>query len=158
MSLVAAVPASEISGAYLTFAGIGGSGRPALAGAWESAYFKYSATGIVPIATGPAAGGIINAGLLSIDGYASANVDALANMFASYWATSHLIPVPPAISIAGNDALTKVEDFRAAILASYTNTESTPYFEVFLTNIETVVKTIIWTGATITGPIIGTIS
>lgn len=159
MSLDTATAASAIESEYSSLIETGSDGRAAYAGAWESAYLAYGTAGVVPIAIGPAVGGIVQAGLLSLVGYESANITKLAQMFADYWATSHLLPLPPAVSIVGNDALTKVSAFEAAIRASYTTSISTPAFKTLLDNVEGVVKTIIWTGLDVLGkPVTGKIS
>ena len=158
MSLVSAVPAVGIYTGYSDLRNQGINSRSIFADLWEQYYHLYGKAGDGQISSGEANAGIIYSGFMSLDTYQSSNVDKLANMFAQYWSTSHLTPKAPAVVIIGNDALTRVSQFKAAILQSYKTTDTQPYFKHFIDNIESVVTSIIWTGldnngATIVGGI-----
>lgn len=112
---------------------------------FASIYKSYSQAGVLSAAGGAA--GSENSGIISsyLNSFTSAtNEDAFAQMLADYWATCMLIPSAGSISVS-NNAASKVSAFKSAILASITTTESTPYYQTFITNIENVVKTIQWT-------------
>lgn len=159
MSLNPSAPASSIYTQYNQLIHTGLSNRAAFASVWDSSYLAYGNAGVVPIATGPATAGIIYSGIMSLVTYQEENITRLAQMFSDYWATSHLIPVSPAVSIIGNDALTKVSDFEDAIRNSYRYIDTKPYYRHLIQNVEDVVKTIIWTGLDSSGSTItGTIS
>lgn len=74
----------------------------------------------------------------------STDENDLAAMLSSYWSTVLTVPSGGAIAVV-NNAATKVNDFKSAILTSITTVESTPYYENFITNIENVVKSVVWT-------------
>lgn len=76
------------------------------------------------------------------------SIPDFAQALADYWATSHLVlgtavQLDVVVSVT-NDASAHVADFEAAINASITQNESLPNFEVFISNVEAVVKTILW--------------
>jgi|GEM_PF-5194949 len=127
--------------------------------AWQNAYHGDASASVNPIATGAGSAGVIGAAYAGLTGSVTNNVDVLAQMFADYWATSHLAPVPPCVSILGNDAATKVGAYKAAIMGVITTSESTPYFEALFVAVESVTKTIIWSGVTNLGaPLTGSVS
>jgi len=113
--------------------------------AFATAYKNYSQAGALS-----GGGGVAGTEVDSIiSGYLSSftsdtNEDDFAQMLADYWSTCLLTPSAGSISVT-NNAASKVSAFRSAILASITTTESTPYYLNFITNIENVVKTIVWT-------------
>lgn len=159
MSLVSSQPAALISSSYSLLIQGGLSGRPLFASSWQSAYHSYAQQGVGSIcAAGPGDSQILYDGIYSLWGYSEDNTTHLAQMFANYWATSHLVPSGPAVSIVSNDALTRVSQFDAAIKNARTNSLSTPYFKGLIDSVESVVKTIVWTGidsngSTVTGTI-----
>jgi len=115
----------------------------AFASDFASAYKAYSVAGVV---TGASSGtedeSILEDVLSSGDNYIT-EVE-FGEALASYWGTVKLLPSGGAVSVS-NNASSKVAEFTAAILASYTTTDSQPYYLNFITNIENVAKTIIWT-------------
>lgn len=158
MSLISTNPSSAIYNQYYSLIQVGESGRSAYASTWQSAYHNYATAGIGDISQGEGDSSILYSRIYGITGYQYSNVDYLAQMFADYWNTVHLEPKSPAVSIIGNDALTRVSQFRDAIISSLTDNQSTPYYNQLISNVENVVKTIVWTGLdnsgnTITGNI-----
>lgn len=111
--------------------------------AFANAYKAYSQAGVV---AGTSAGSEDEGILISLLSSPSDFVtDAeFGQALAEYWSTVHLIPAGGAVSVS-NDASSKAGAFTAAVTASYSTTESTPYYLNFITNIENVAKTIIWT-------------
>ena len=69
---------------------------------------------------------------------------ALGEAFAQYWATVAILPAPPNLSSV-NDAAALGANFAAAVAASVRDTESVPYFEEFISNLEAAAKTVVWT-------------
>lgn len=149
--------AKNISDAYLLAAGLNGQGEPSgdapmgdYPAGFASAYNDYAKDGIVlGAANTGGVSSLIEDFLRGVDG-TSDGVDSFAAALANFWATVAIDPGTPAhggtavVSVI-NDATTKTAAFKAAILASYTKEESSPYFSVFINNIEAVVKTISWT-------------
>lgn len=141
MSLNPASCASAISAAITSYIDTYPSGN--FATAFASAYKTYSQAGSVAGATsGTEDQSILEAVLSGGDDYIT-DVE-FGQALADYWATCLLIPASGAISVS-NNASSKVGAFTAAINASYTTTDSQPYYLNFITNIENVAKTIIWT-------------
>lgn len=147
-----------ITDAYLLAASINSDGTPTgnppqgdYPAAFSQSIDDYAQEGLVPgaVNTGGDAS-IIENFMRNIDGTA-AGVQAFALALASYWATVAVTPGAPAhggtavVSVV-NDAMAHVADFAAAISASITSSEQTPYFQHLIANIETMaVKKIIWT-------------
>lgn len=105
-------------------------------------YKSYSQAGVV---SGTAAGSENESILVSLLSAGDFLTDEeFGQALSDYWATVHLIPAGGSISVS-NNASSKVAAFTAAVTASYSTTESTPYYLNFITNIENVAKTIIWT-------------
>ncbi len=140
MSLNASSCASSINSANdAAIASWPSSGFPA---AFAAAYKTYSNAGVVVgTANGSENEGIISSFLASGDFVTD---EEFGQMLADYWGTVKLIPAGGAVSVS-NNASSKVGAFTAAITASYSTTESTPYYLNFISNIEEVAKTIIWT-------------
>ena len=107
-------------------------------------YTEYVQAGILS-----AGGGVIgneDSSIISnyLNSFSSAtDENEFAQMLSDYWSTCFTVPAGDTISIS-NNASTKVLDFRNAILASITTSESTPYYLNFIANIESVAKTIQW--------------
>lgn len=159
MPLNTAVAASIIESSYQTMIVEGLSFKTSYTSAWSDAYEAYSSTGICTISKDPGPGDVIGSTLLSMDDYSVANIDKLAQGFADYWSNSHLTPKSPAVSISGNDASTKVNDFKLAIISAVTQELKTPPFKHLFDACDPVVKSIIWFGTNSSGnPITGTIS
>jgi len=111
--------------------------------AFASAYKTYSTLGVVVGASSGTEDESILEGVLSSgDNYITEG--EFGQALADYWATVKLLPSGGAISVS-NNASSKVAEFTAAVLASYTTMDSQPYYLNFITNIEDVAKTIIWT-------------
>ena len=115
--------------------------------AFADAYDAYAAAGVVLGAANTGGTKSIIEDELRNPGI---SVATLAQAFADYWATVAVSPGTPAhggtsvVSVVNNSA-SLVSAFAAAITASLRATESTPYFEEFISNIEDVVLTIQWT-------------
>lgn len=149
--------AKNISDVYLLAAGLNAQGEPSgeapigdYPEGFASAYNDYAKDGIVLGAANTGGTSILIEDFLrGVDGTPD-GVDSLATALANFWASVAIAPGAPAhggtavVSVT-NDAATKIAAFKSAILASQTTEESTPYFSVFINNIETVVKTISWT-------------
>jgi hypothetical protein len=163
MPLNAAGVASAVNSTYQAIVATNDNSTSlAIMGAsWQSAVHSDASAGVNPIAnsSAPASAGIIGAAYTGLAVSKSGNIDILAGMFADYWATSHLTPVAPCVVIFGNDAATKVGAYKAAIKGVLTTKEKTPYFDTLFAAMESVTKTIIWTGADSMGvPMTGTVS
>jgi len=113
-------------------------------------YDDYAQPGIVLGATN--VGGtksIISNWMLSME--TGDNIRRFAEILAEYWDTVALVPGPPmhggisTVSVV-NDALSQVDAFEAAIIASIRDTESTPWFLEFVTNVQNIgVAAVTWT-------------
>ena len=163
MPLNAAGVASSVNSAYqdVIATNDNSTSLAAMAAAWQSAIHADASAGVNPIAAAaaPATASIIGAAYAGLTSNAASNADILANMFASYWATSHLTPIPPCVTITSNDAATKVSAYKAAINSAVTNIETTPYLEGLFIAVEGVTKTIVWHGVTSLGsPLVGSIT
>ncbi len=141
MSLNPSSCASAINAAITSYISTYPSGN--FPSAFASAYKSYSQAGVVIGASGGTENeGILSSVLSSGDDFIT---DAeFGQALADYWATVKLIPSGGAVSVS-NNASSKVGAFTAAINASYTTSDSSPYYLNFITNIENVAKTIIWT-------------
>ena len=139
MALNASDCASGIAASY-------GLGSPAgdYQAEFATEYHDYASAGVIP---GAVSGGgdkaIIETFMRSVTS-ATQTVDDFAQALTDYWATVGLAPEAPNTASV-NDASGKFADFKAAIEASITSSESTPYFEQLILNIEAVVLTIQWT-------------
>lgn len=149
--------AKTIAEAYLKAASLDVNGKPNgkapegdYPAEFASAYNDYVKKGLVPGAINTGGDAIILETFMRGVSGSPGTVDAFAISLAEFWATVAIAPGIPAhggtavVSVT-NDASTKTADFKAAIMASQTATESTPYFGVFIANLEAVVKTISWT-------------
>ena len=109
---------------------------------FSNAYKTYTQGGVVVgAASGSEDASILQSFLSTGDFVTDAD---FGQALASYWSTCKLIPSGGSVSVS-NDASSKVGAFTAAVTTSYSTTESTPYYLNFITNIEAVAKTIIWT-------------
>lgn len=152
--------AANISQDYQSASGINAGGLPSggslsgsFAGDFAFNYNEYAIQGLVP--------GVINTGgniVFLENAIGNITVQDLAQAFANYWATVAVTPGAPAhggTSVASvvNDAIAKTALFENAINASITSTESTPWFQSFIENIEVIaVSNIIWTVTEIMPP------
>jgi len=120
---------------------------------FADAYHMYASQGLVLGATnGDGEKSILASMIEDCASYGSAieNIQRLAQGFADYWATVCVTPGSPAhggTSVVGvvNDSQTRVNQYYDAIVSSYRNYDDKPYFYDFVMNIESVVKTVIWT-------------
>ena len=163
MPFNAAGVASSINGVYQSILAdhMNVDAKALLSAAWESAYHADAMAGVCPIAAvgPPANSAAIKQGIEAMVNNSGSDINALAQAFADYWATSHLTPTGSAVAIVGNDAATKVSAYKSAIQGCITDQDTQPYFENLLKAVEDVTKTIIWTGVTSTGSsVTGTIS
>lgn len=111
---------------------------------FANAYKAYSQAGVLS-AEGGVAGSEDSSILVNLlTGSSSVTDSQFGQALADYWATCLLIPAGGVISIV-NDASSKVGAFTAAVAASYSTAEQTPYYLNFIQNIEAVAKTIVWT-------------
>jgi hypothetical protein len=143
MSLNAASCASSINSAIGSYITTYPSGN--FISAFVSAYKTYSQAGV--LSSGGGVAGSENDGILTafMNSFSSDTTEtAFGQALADYWATCLLIPSGGAVSIS-NNASSKAAAFTAAVLASYSTSEVTPYYQQFITNIENVAKTIQWT-------------
>lgn len=108
--------------------------------AFATAYDDYASLGVV---SGAISGGG-DKSIISNAWSGPLTVTTLGTALANYWATVALTPAPPNISSV-NNATSLTSSFIAAITSSLRDTESTPYFLEFVSNVETVVKSIQWT-------------
>ena len=158
MSLSPEKGASLIAENYKLFAGIDSDGMPTGAESegdypllFSSSYDDYASDGVVPGAKNlKRSQAVIESFMRSLSGGSSAIRD-FAIALASYWATVAVDQGSPAhggISVlsVSNNALSKVDLFESAILASYTTVESKPWALDFISKIERLaVKDVIWT-------------
>ena len=163
MPLNAAGIASTINSTYQGIRGTNNnvSSLSLMGSSWQLAYHTDSSAGVNPIASSaaPANAALIGSAYAGLTASHHVNIDILAQMFAAYWATSHLTPIGACVAISGNDAMTKVSAYKAAIISVITTTESTPYLEVLFSAVEAVTKTITWYGVNAVGaPMTGTVS
>ena len=143
MSLSASSCASTINAAMDSYLSTYPAGN--FATAFASAYKSYSQAGVLSAGGGVA--GTEDEGIL-IDFFNSfpndTTDDAFGAAMAQYWSTCLLVPSGGAVSVV-NDGASKAAAFTAAIAASYSTTDSQPYYLNFITNLENVAKTIVWT-------------
>lgn len=166
MSLVPASAASAITTAYLAIANLDTDGSALdtplvpsdFVQAFADGYDTYAKAGVVPGAANAGGTKSLLTAVLSAQAVpATATfVTTLAQALADYWATVAVTPGDPAhggtsVATVTNNASTLVSAFAAAITASITTSESSPYFETFVVNIEEVVKTIVWTVTELVG-------
>ncbi len=114
------------------------------ASAFAGAYKSYSQAGVLSGGGGSAGSEdeSILTSLLSAGQYVT---DAeFGQALADYWATCMLVPAAGSVSVT-NNASSKSGAFTAAVTASYSTTQQTPYYKHFIDNIEAVAKTIVWT-------------
>lgn len=112
--------------------------------AFANAYHDYASLGVIPGAvSGGGDKGIIETFMRSVTSTPSM-VDDMAQMFADYWAGVGLVPAPPNVSSVNNSS-SLFSSYRQAIINSITQSDTQPYFNHFIANIETVVKSITWT-------------
>ncbi len=151
MSLTPSVAASPISAAYLTY-----TATSTPAGNYQQifadSYHSYSIQGQLS-ASGGVAGSevksIISSFMSGLGGNTTPN--ALAVVFANYWATCLLVPGAGAVSVV-NDAASKVSAFEAAITSTLTDSDTKPYFQNLISNIQSMaLPQITWT-VTLTDP------
>ena len=159
MALNPSVAALGIEDGYKPFAAIGDDGKTTgnpsagdYPNLFATAYDNYAAQGVVPGAENSGRTPIIIENFLR-SGLAgsSSPVTDFATALAEYWAAVAVVPGSPAhggtevVSVT-NDAMSHVSDFEAAITSSLTTSESKPWFENFVQNVETIaVSTIVWT-------------
>lgn len=113
--------------------------------AFVSAYKAYSQAGMLS-AGGGVAGSEDDSILTNFfNSFSSDTTDAaFGAVMAQYWSTCLLVPSGGAIGVV-NNAASKASAFTAAITASYSTTDSQPYYLNFIQNLEDVAKTIQWT-------------
>lgn len=76
-------------------------------------------------------------------------ITIIAEGFADYWSTACVTPGEPAhggvsvVSIS-NDSSSKVSEYYSAIVNSYRDEYETPFYLHFISNVESVVKQVIW--------------
>lgn len=156
MSLNASNCASQIWTMYCGKAALNSDGTPIKGGTAQSGfnsdfasiYNNYASDAIIPGTDNQGGDASILEGALNPSG--STDVTGLALAFAQFWESVAVIPGTPSHGGTGvvsvtNNAMAHVSDFESAIQSSITTTKSTPYFETFILNIESVVKDIIWT-------------
>jgi hypothetical protein len=163
MPLNAAGVAASVNAQYQSIRGTNNNNTSLslMGSAWQSAIHSDSSAGVNPIASAaaPASAGIISAAYGGLTGNVTGNADTLAKMFADYWATSHLTPIAPCVTITGNDAAAKVGAYKSAITGVITTIESEPYLGALFSAVEAVTKTITWFGLDSQGaPLTGTVS
>lgn len=113
--------------------------------AFVSAYSTYSKTGV--LSSGGGIQGTEDSSILTdfFNSFSSyTDETTFATALANYWATCLNTPVPPATALV-NNATSKINDFKSAILAAYSTTETTPHYLSLIQNVEDVAKTIQWT-------------
>ena len=151
MSLNTSTLAQSINNGYLSLLETGSIGRQAYTTVWNNAYYDYADGAIGDISTIANPASTIGDALFSMVGYEVSNVDILAQSIAEYWSNSHLTPKAPAVSIIGNNALSKVGDIKTAILNARTDQLKLPPFKHLFDAIEPIIKTIVWTGTNSSG-------
>ncbi len=115
---------------------------------FAAAYDAYGKEGLVigAVNTGGDVGALEGA-LRSVTS-ATSSIDAMAQGYADYWAAVALVGdgshggAP--VSVV-NDAAAKVSAFKGAIQASIGDVAKEPLYLEFITNIESVVKSLVWT-------------
>ena len=143
MSLSASSCASAINAAMDSYIASYPSGS--FSSAFVSAYKTYSQAGVLSAGGGVA--GTENDSILTdfFNSFTSDTTDAaFGAVMAQYWSTCLLTPSGGAVSLT-NDAASKASAFTAAIAASYRTTDTQPYYQHFISAIEDVAKTVIWT-------------
>lgn len=158
MALVPANAAAGISLALQDQAGIDATGSPTGAlpmgdfpESWATAYDDYAAAGVVPGAENTGGDKSIIENALRSAESSTATVTVLATALANYWATVAIETGTPAhggtaVASVVNNAAALVTLFEDAINASITSSESVPWFETFITNVQTMaVASIVWT-------------
>jgi hypothetical protein len=145
MSLSASTPASVIRPVYLTNV----TTPPytaSIASAWASGFLQWSTAGVLSGGGGVAGSedeSIVESFIGSLTG--NTTVNAFATMLASYWSTCLLVPNGTAVSVS-NNAMSQVAAFEAAVNASITTSDTTPYFQHLFTNIQNIaLPSVIWT-------------
>lgn len=149
--------ADKITVAYRKAAAIGPDGKPNYSAPegdypveWAKAYNAYAKLGLVlgAVNTGGDTS-ILEDFMRGVDGTAG-SIDGFAAALAAYWSAVAITSGAPshggtAVISVVNDAASKESAFKSAILASITASEGKPYFSALISNIEAVVKTIVWT-------------
>lgn len=114
---------------------------------FAATYKAYSQAGVLSAgggAPGTESEGILSSFMSSVTNSPS-TVHEFAVALADYWATCLLVPVAPATGLV-NNAGSLVAAFEAAINASYTTSNSQPYYLNLIQNIQTMaVSSIVWT-------------
>lgn len=116
---------------------------------FANAYNEYAKSGIVMGALNEGAPTSIISDFIKAAPNSTASIDLMALGLGEYWSRVAIIPSVPAfggVSVlnVSNNANTKVNDFRSAILNSITDQrEDTPYKTLF-DNLEVVIKSITW--------------
>lgn len=117
---------------------------------FAQAYHQYSLDGSIPGAQhGSENPSIIANAFRSSSVGSRSMIDVLASAFSSYWAGVLVVPSAPAhggnsvVSVT-NNALALQSSFRDEIINSMRDTPSLPNYQNFISNIETVVKSIVW--------------
>ena len=147
MSLVPATCAADLWSGYSPIV----TGSTVDYGAvFSAAYNTYATAGVLLGATNT--GGTASILSAFIDGRSSqvATQDGFAQALADYWSGVAVIPGTPAhgglsVESVVNDATSHVATFKAAIVASITDTDTTPYFETLIYNIQTALASVVWT-------------
>lgn len=166
MALSASSLASDIKASYLSFSGVDSDGSPIFSGDnkspnpppesnnfpadFASKYNNYGKSGVV---LGAINNGGNTSGLSSVLGSINnspAFIPAFAAALVTYWGSTALINGAPAhggvaVESVTNNAGSKQSAFEGAISISYTQNRSEPFYQVFIQNIENVVKSIEWT-------------
>ena len=142
MALSAGGCASKLANAYV------GVGLGHFADDFAEIYNDYAMQGvIVGVVNEGGPSGVIAAALKSLDNTPS-GVVRLAAAFSVYWAAVGIEKGDGAhggaYAGAANNAAALTSAFEAAIRASITASESPPPFKSLISNVEAVVKTIIW--------------
>jgi len=143
MSLSASSCASAINAGMDSYIATYPSGS--FATAFVSAHKAYSQAGVLSMGGGVA--GSEDDSILTdfFNSFSSDTTDAaFGAVMAQYWSTCLLVPSGGAVGVV-NDGASKAAAFTAAITASYSTTDSQPYYLNFIQNLEDVAKTIQWT-------------
>lgn len=169
MALNPASAAAAISAAYQDASGIDASGNPTGAmpagnypADFASAYNDYAMAGVVPGAENTGGDASILEAALTSATSSPATITTLATAFANYWATVAIDPGTPAhggVSVVSvsNNAATLAALFEAAINASITDEDSSPWFETFISNVQDMaVANIVWTVTELIPPAVPT--
>lgn len=143
MSLNASSCAAAINAAMDSYLSTYPSGN--FSTAFVGAYKAYSQAGVLSAGGGVAGSEDDSILTAFFNSFSSDTTDAaFGQALSDYWATCLLVPSGGAVSLT-NDAASKVGAFTAAITASYRTTDTQPYYLHFISAIEDVAKTIIWT-------------